>query len=101
MRSLHIGTQVGISRCEFPQPTRWNYNGRIGFLVTQDEDFCSLVVVLIPTGAWASEMTRSGEVRLAALAMPTGTRADWQQWDSFLTNVVKKLVKQLGTGIGR
>jgi hypothetical protein len=61
----------------------------------------ALVVVLIPTGAWATEMTRSGEVRLAALALPTGTRADWQQWDSFLTNVVKKLVKQLGTGIGR
>jgi hypothetical protein len=33
--------------------------------------------------------------RLAALALPTGTRADWQQWDWFLTNVVKKLVKQL------
>jgi hypothetical protein len=51
----------------------------------------ALVVVLIPTGAWASDMTRSGEVRLAALALPSGTRADWQQWDSFLTNVVKKL----------
>ena len=29
--------------------------------------------------------------RLAALALPVGPTADWQQWDSFLTNVVKKL----------
>jgi hypothetical protein len=30
-------------------------------------------------------------MRVAALALPTGPRADWQQWDSFFTNVVKKL----------
>jgi hypothetical protein len=30
-------------------------------------------------------------MQMAALALPTGARADWQQWDSFLTNVVKKL----------
>ena len=29
--------------------------------------------------------------QVAALALPFGARADWQQWDSFLTNVVKKL----------
>ena len=28
---------------------------------------------------------------MAAVALPFGARADWQQWDSFLTNVVKKL----------
>ena len=31
------------------------------------------------------------ELRLAALALPGGPQADWRQWDSFLTNVVKKL----------
>lgn len=30
-------------------------------------------------------------VQVAALALPFGERADWQQWDSFLTNVVKKI----------
>jgi hypothetical protein len=30
-------------------------------------------------------------MRLAALALPTGPSAHWQQWDSFLTNVVKRL----------
>jgi len=31
------------------------------------------------------------EARLAALALPGAAQADWRQWDSFLTNVVKKL----------
>jgi len=39
----------------------------------------------------ASEEVKAKEVQLAALALPFGARADWQQWDSFLTNVVKKL----------
>ena len=39
----------------------------------------------------ASEAVKAKEVQLAALALPFGARADWQQWDSFLTNVVKKL----------
>jgi len=91
VRSLHVGAQVGISRCEFPQLTPWNH-GRMRFFGHVGRGLLlALVVVLIPTGAWASEMTRSGEVCLAALALPSGTRADWQQWDSFLTNVVKKL----------
>ena len=39
----------------------------------------------------ASEAVKAKEVQLAALALPFGARADWRQWDSFLTNVVKKL----------
>ena len=39
----------------------------------------------------ANEAVKAKEVQLAALALPFGARADWQQWDSFLTNVVKKL----------
>jgi Transglycosylase SLT domain len=31
------------------------------------------------------------ERRVAALALPTGPSVDWQQWDSFFTNVVKRL----------
>jgi len=69
VRSLHVGAQVGISRCEFPPPTRWNYHGRMRFFSYVGRGLLlALVVVLIPTGAWATEMTRSGEVRLAALA---------------------------------
>ncbi|HWP22779.1 MAG TPA: lytic transglycosylase domain-containing protein [Candidatus Binatia bacterium] len=51
------------------------------------------LAVLLPLAsvAWPSEQEKSHEVRTAALGLPTGPRADWQQWDSFLTNVVKKL----------
>ena len=28
------------------------------------------------------------QIQVAALALPGGPQADWQQWDSFLTNVV-------------
>jgi hypothetical protein len=40
-------------------------------------------------------------MRVAALALPTGSRADWQQWDSFFTNVVKKLNGRLSTRTAR
>ena len=48
------------------------------------------VLLLLATGAWSWE-TGKNRQQVAALALPTGSRADWQQWDSFLTNVVKKL----------
>ena len=37
-------------------------------------------------------------VRLAAVALPfpAGANADWQQWDSFLTNVVKRFAQDIG-----
>jgi hypothetical protein len=48
-------------------------------------------VVFVPTAAAAVGTKKSGGVRLTVLALPTGPRADWQQWDSFFTNVVKRL----------
>jgi len=48
------------------------------------------VLLLLATGAW-SWGTGKNRQQVAALALPTGARADWQQWDAFLTNVVKKL----------
>jgi len=49
------------------------------------------VVLSLATAAWSWETAKYRQMQMAALALPTGTRADWQQWDSFLTNVVKKL----------
>ena len=49
------------------------------------------LLLLLGTGAWSWETAKNRELQMAALALPTGARADWQQWDSFLTNVVKKL----------
>lgn len=48
-------------------------------------------VVLIATTAGPVASGEGAGMRVAALALPTGPRADWQQWDSFFTNVVKKL----------
>ena len=53
------------------------------------------IVMLFTTWLWAIEAPKPPETRLSALALPTGARADWQQWDSFLTNAVKKLAQQL------
>jgi len=53
------------------------------------------IAILFTTGLWAIEAPRPADTRLAALALPTAARADWQQWDSFLTNAVKKLAEQL------
>ena len=39
----------------------------------------------------SGEIGKPAQQQVAALALPFGARADWQQWDSFLTNVVKKL----------
>src|ERR1700693_3780863 len=51
----------------------------------------SLTMLLLATELWAQERTKPASPQLAALALPTGARADWQQWDSFLTSVAKKL----------
>ncbi|MGH7809730.1 MAG: hypothetical protein ACREP5_05570, partial [Candidatus Binatia bacterium] len=51
------------------------------------------VILLLATGAWSWEAENKRETRLAALALPSLARADWQQWDAFLTNVVKKLAQ--------
>jgi hypothetical protein len=38
-------------------------------------------------------------IQTAALGLPTGPSADWRQWDSFLTNVVKKLAEEMSPGL--
>ncbi len=56
--------------------------------------FCLTAILLfLATAAWSRETAKSRQIQMAALALPTGTGADWQQWDSFLTNVVKKLAQ--------
>jgi hypothetical protein len=49
------------------------------------------VALLVSMAAPAEELDQNPATRFAALGLPTGPSADWQQWDSFLTNVVKKL----------
>ena len=49
------------------------------------------IILLVPPELGANEAPKPRDLRLAALALPLGASADWQQWDSFLTNVVKKL----------
>ena len=48
-------------------------------------------LILCVSGVGAKGAPTPAGPRLAALALPVGPTADWQQWDSFLTNVVKKL----------
>ena len=50
-----------------------------------------LIAVFFTPELWAQDTAKPVNPQIAALALPTGARADWQQWDSFLTNVVKKL----------
>ena len=58
--------------------------------------FCTAVLLsfLLAAGLEAQE-TRPPDRQLAQLTLPTGAGADWRQWDSFLTNVVKKLATDL------
>ena len=60
-----------------------------GFLLTAVAGALALTAMQLK----ANEAPKSSNVRLAALALPIGANADWQQWDSFLTNVVKKLAE--------
>src|SRR5262245_19421552 len=56
------------------------------------EIFClSAVLFSLNTAGWSWKTAKHPQIQMAALALPTGARADWQQWDSFLTSVVKKL----------
>jgi soluble lytic murein transglycosylase-like protein len=43
----------------------------------------------------ANEAAKAKEMQLAALALPSTARADWQQWDSFFTFAVKRLAQEL------
>lgn len=50
-----------------------------------------LLSAVVASGAQAAAIEKKDQIQVAALALPGGPQADWQQWDSFLTNVVKKL----------
>jgi hypothetical protein len=43
------------------------------------------------TAGWAKDPPTPEPARLAALALPFGQRADWREWDSFLTFVIKRV----------
>jgi len=51
------------------------------------------VLVLLVAGDLAAGPSR--DPRLAQLSPSTGGNVDWRQWDSFFTNVVKKLAEDL------
>ena len=54
------------------------------------------IAILFATCLWALEAPKPPPgIRVAALGLPSAGGADWQQWDSFLTNAVKKLAQQL------
>ena len=53
-------------------------------------------ILLAATCLWGQQMPEPPSVQRAALGLPSGARADWRQWDSFLTFVVKKLGQDLG-----
>ena len=55
----------------------------------------AFLVFLLAAGLDAQQPPAPRDPRLAQLTLPTGAGADWRQWDSFLTNVVKKLATDL------
>ena len=59
---------------------------------------CGLAVLLIvlPTVLGTQPPPTLADTKVAQLGLPTGAGADWRQWDSFLTNVVKQLGQDLG-----
>jgi hypothetical protein len=62
---------------------QFRYLARLGFIA-----LAALLVVASSKAAMPPEKART---QLAALALPSLARADWQQWDAFFTNVVKRL----------
>jgi len=60
--------------------------------------FFALVVTagVLAGSLWAQDIRAPEPARLAALALPFGQRADWRQWDSFLTHIVKVLPLEFG-----
>jgi hypothetical protein len=56
----------------------------------------AVLLLLVPAGHIAAQPTApSRDARLTQLAAPLGKSADWQQWDGFVTTVVKKLAIDL------
>jgi hypothetical protein len=50
-----------------------------------------LLILSLANGASFAASDKPPETRLAAFALPSGARADWMQWDSFLTFAIKRL----------
>ncbi len=57
--------------------------------------------VLIATMAGPVASDERAGMRVAALALPTGPRADWQQWDSFFTRCGEKAKRRFSTRTAR
>ena len=55
----------------------------------------TILLLLLTAGLAAQPATRARDARLVQLTVPAGQGADWQQWDGFLTTVVKKLADDL------
>src|ERR671918_482354 len=59
---------------------------------------CAVVFIALvaATGLWAQPSPKRAPFQVAQLALPTGPEADWRQWDSFVTTVIKKIAQDLG-----
>ncbi|MGH7875254.1 MAG: hypothetical protein ACREQO_23925, partial [Candidatus Binatia bacterium] len=59
----------------------------------------ALVVVSLTAEVRSAQKTANETIQTAALGLPTGPSADWRQWDSFFTNVVKKLAGEFSPAL--
>lgn len=59
----------------------------------------AVVVVSLAGKVRSAETSGNEMMQTAALGLPTGPSADWRQWDSFFTNVVKKLAEEFRPGL--
>ena len=59
----------------------------------------ALVVVSLTAEVRSAQKTGNATIQTAALGLPTGPSADWRQWDSFFTNVVKKLAGEFSPAL--
>jgi transglycosylase-like protein with SLT domain len=55
----------------------------------------AFLVFLLAAGLGLQQAPAARDAHLAQLTLPTGPGADWRQWDSFLTTVIKKLATDL------
>ena len=60
-----------------------------------------LLSAVVASGAQAAAIEKKDQIQVAALALPGGPQADWQQWDSFLTNRRQKVRRGFSTGAAR
>ncbi len=58
-----------------------------------------LIVFSVSAEVRPAQKTGAETIQTAALGLPTGPGADWRQWDSFFTNVVKKLAGEFSPAL--